>query len=157
MAPLSTLHGRCCPCCPGVVVLIALTSLPSRCMGVVTVVELALLPPSSWRVCAVALVLLHLSPWHCCSWCIGISPLVVQASWPLLCLRHAVNLQASLPSLSWHVLSRRRRGRPRCRQQQHKHNKGNNTSRTTVQSQQNEGDNASTKRVTMPAQLMAPA
>jgi hypothetical protein len=52
LAPSPTLHGCCCPCCVGVGVIILLTSLPSRCMGVVTIIAPALLPPSIWHVCA---------------------------------------------------------------------------------------------------------
>jgi hypothetical protein len=48
LVPLSTLHGCCCPCCAGIVVFITPTSLLSCCMGVITVVALALLPPLSW-------------------------------------------------------------------------------------------------------------
>ncbi len=70
LAPLPTLHGCCRSCCAGVVVLIVLTSLPSRRMGIVTVVALALLSPSR-HVCAIALV-----SWHCCPWCTCISPLM---------------------------------------------------------------------------------
>jgi hypothetical protein len=105
LAPLPTFHGHCCPCCASVVILIVLTSLPSHCMVVVTVAAPALLPPLSWRFCTIALVLLPLSHWHCCPWCAGISALVMQASLSLLCLRCAVDLQVSLPLLSWHVLS----------------------------------------------------
>jgi hypothetical protein len=72
--PLSQWH--CHPCCAstianiaralshllhGIVILIVLTSLPSHCIGIVTVVALVLMPPLSWRICAVALVLLPLS------------------------------------------------------------------------------------------------
>ncbi len=53
MAPLPTLHGRCCPCCTSVILVILLTSLSSHCMCVVTIIEPALLPPSSWCVCNV--------------------------------------------------------------------------------------------------------
>jgi hypothetical protein len=106
LAPLPTLHGRCCPCCANVVVLIALTSLPSRCVSIVTVIAPALLPRSRWHVCAIALVSLPLSCWNCHPWCTDISALVAKASLPLLCLHCAVNLQASSPLLSWHVLSR---------------------------------------------------
>jgi hypothetical protein len=130
LAPLPILPRHCCPCCTGVVVLIVLTSLPSRCMVVVTIDALALLLPLSWRVCAIALVLSPLSCWHCCPWCTGISALVMQESLPLLCLHCAVDSQASLPKLSWHVLSCRQCGRPGCRQRQHQRNKGNNTSTT---------------------------
>jgi hypothetical protein len=132
LAPLPTLHGCCCPCCAGNVILIALTSSPSCCMGVVTVVALALLPPSSWLVCAIALVLLPLSCWRCCPWYAGISTLVAQASLPLLCFSCAVNSQASSPSLSRHVLKCGQHGRPRYRQRQHQCNKGNNTSTTSA-------------------------
>jgi hypothetical protein len=130
LAPLPTLHRRCHPCCAGIVVLIALTSSSLYCMGAVTVVAPVLLPPLSWRVCTIALVPLSLSCWWCHSWYTGISTLVAQALSPLLCFCHAVNLQASLPLLSWHVLSRRQRGRPCRRQRQHKRNKGNSTSTT---------------------------
>jgi hypothetical protein len=44
LVPLPTFHGRCPPCCAGVM------------MGIITVVAPALLPLLSWRVCAV----------HCC-------------------------------------------------------------------------------------------
>ncbi len=114
-------------------------------MGIITVVAPALLPLSSWCVCAVALVSLPLSCWHCFSWWAGFSALTAQASLPSLCLHCAVNLQASLPSLSWHVLSRGRRGRPRRRQRQHQRNKGN-------KHQHDKGGNASTMRAMMPAQ-----
>ncbi len=88
---------HCCPCCTGAIaniaqvmlpllhqhcILIVLTSLPSRCMGIVNVVAPALLPPSSWHVCAIVLVLLPLPCWHCCPWCTGIITLVAQASLP---------------------------------------------------------------------------
>jgi hypothetical protein len=106
LAPCPTLQGHCCPCCAGIAFLIVLTSLPSRCMGIITVVALALLPPSSWRVCAIALVSLPLSHWRYCPQCTGISALVIQASLPSLCLHCAVDLWVSSPSLSWHVLSR---------------------------------------------------
>ncbi len=127
LAPSPRLHRCCCPCCSGVVVLIALTSLLSRCMGVVTIIALVLLPLSTWRVCTVALVLLPLSRWHCCPWCTGIIALVAQASLPSLCL-HRVDLQASLPLLRWHILSRGQHGRPCRRQRQHQCNKVNNAS-----------------------------
>jgi hypothetical protein len=52
LVPLPTLHGCCCPCCTKVAFIILLTSLPSRSMGVITVVAPALLSLSSWRVCA---------------------------------------------------------------------------------------------------------
>jgi hypothetical protein len=91
LAPLPTLHGHCHPCCTGIVDLILLTSLPSRQIGVITVVAPALLPSSSWHVCAVALVSLPLSCWCCCPWFTGISALVTQDSLPSLCLRHAGN------------------------------------------------------------------
>jgi hypothetical protein len=80
LVPLSTLCGCCCPCCTCIVVLIVLTSLPSHRMG--TIVAPALLPPLSWHVCAIALVLLPLSRWCCHPWCTGISTLVAQASLP---------------------------------------------------------------------------
>ncbi len=130
LAPLSTLHRSCPPCCTGIIVLIALTSFPSHCMGVATIITPALLHPSSWCVCAVVLVLLHWLYWHCFPWCTGISTLVAQASLPLLCLHPGVNFQATLPLLSWHVLSRGRRGRPRRRQRQHQRNKSNYASTT---------------------------
>jgi hypothetical protein len=38
LAPLPTLHRHCHPYCASVVFLIALTSLPSNCMGAVTVI-----------------------------------------------------------------------------------------------------------------------
>ncbi len=100
LVPLPRLHGHCCPHCTGVIVLIALTFLPSHCMGVVTVIAPVLLPPLTWCVCAVALVSLPLSHWHCCPWCADIIPLVAQASLPLLCLHCAVDLQVSSPLLS---------------------------------------------------------
>jgi hypothetical protein len=53
LVPLPTLHGRYPPCCTGIIVIIPLTSLPSLCMGIVTVVAPTLLPPSSWHVCAI--------------------------------------------------------------------------------------------------------
>jgi hypothetical protein len=87
-------------------------------------------PPSTWHVCAVALVLSPLSHWHCCPCCTGIIALIAQASLPLLCLHCAVNLQASSPLLSWHVLSHGRHGRLRCRQRQHQRNKVDDTSAT---------------------------
>ncbi len=105
LAPLPILHGRCCPCCGGIIFLIALTYLPSQCMGVVTAITPALLPPLSWCVCVIAQVSLPFSCWHCCPWCAGISTLVTQASLPLMCLHCAVDLQASSPLMSWHVLS----------------------------------------------------
>ncbi len=101
LEPLPTLHGRC-----GIVVSIAQASLPSHQMGIITIDAPALLPLSSWYVCTIALVSLPLSCWDSCPWCTGISALVTQASLPLLCLHCAVDLQASLPSLSWPVLSR---------------------------------------------------
>ncbi len=106
LAPLPTLHRYYCPCCASILFLIALTDLTSCHMGVVTIIAPVLLPPLSWCVCAIALVSLPLSHWHCCLWCTGISTLVMQTSLPLLCLRCAVDLQPSLPLLSWHVLSR---------------------------------------------------
>jgi hypothetical protein len=130
LALLPTLHRCCCPCCTGVVVLIALTSSPSHCMGVITIVAPTLLPPSSWRVCTIALVLLPLSHWCCHHWYTSISALVAQASLPLLCFRHADNSQASLALLSWHVLSHGQCGRTRRRQHQHQCNKGNGASMT---------------------------
>ncbi len=115
------LHRRCHPYCPDLFHL----TLHGHCHPCCTV----LLPPLSWHVCAIALVLLPLSRWHCCPWYTGISVLVVQASLPLLSFLRAVNSQqASLPSLSWHVLSRGQRGRPCRRQRQHQRNKGNGTS-----------------------------
>ncbi len=124
------LHGHCCPYCTCIVILIVLTSLPSCPMGIIIVIAPVLLPLLTWRVCAVALVLLPLSRWCCCPWCAGIITLIMQASLPSLCLHCAVDLQASLPLLSWHVLSRRRHGRPRRRQRQHQRNKVNNASMT---------------------------
>jgi hypothetical protein len=52
LAQSPTLHGHCCPCCTSIVIIILLTFLALRCMGVVTIVALALLPPSSCRLCA---------------------------------------------------------------------------------------------------------
>ncbi len=127
---LPTLHRLCHPRFAGIVVLILLTSLLSRCMGVVTIIAPVLLPPLTWCVCAIALVSLPLSRWHCCPLCTGIVALVVQASLPLMCLHQAVNLQVSLPLLSWHVLSRGWHGRPRRQQWQHQRNKVNNASMT---------------------------
>ncbi len=51
--PSPTLHGRYPPCCTGIIVIIPLISLPSLCLGIVTVDASTLLPPLSWRVCAV--------------------------------------------------------------------------------------------------------
>ncbi len=131
LVPLLILYGHCCPCCANLVVLIALTSLPSRCMGVITIVAPSLLPLLSWHVCAVALVSLPLSHWRCCPWCADIIAIAAQASLPLLCLHCAVYLRVPLPLLSWHVLSRGgQHGRPCHRQRQHQCNKGNNTSTT---------------------------
>jgi hypothetical protein len=132
LAPLPILQEHCHPCCICVVVLIALTPLPSRCMGIITVIALVLLPPSTWCVCAVALVSLPLSCWHCHPQYAGIIAFVMQASLPLLCLHCAVDLQVSLPSLSWHVLSCGRHGRPCQRQRQHQCNNVNNSSTTRV-------------------------
>ncbi len=142
-----------CPCYPCIVVLIALTSLPSCCIGVITVIAPVLLPPSTWHICAVALVLLPLSHWHCCPWCAGIIALIVQASLPLMCLHCAVNLQASSPLLSWHVLSHGRHGRLRRRQRQHQRNKVNHACTTRAAMPAHEGHNVSTKtkRVKMQA------
>jgi hypothetical protein len=53
-----TIYGRCHRCCTGVVA------------------------PIELRICAIVLVLLPLSPWHCCSWCAGIISLIVQVSLP---------------------------------------------------------------------------
>jgi hypothetical protein len=53
LVPLPTLHGHCTPCCAGIIVIISMTSLPLLCMGIITVVPLALLSPLSWRVCTV--------------------------------------------------------------------------------------------------------
>ncbi len=122
-----TLHGRCHRCSTGIVV------------------------PSSWRVCTVALELLPLLHWHCHPWYTGISTLVAQTFLPLLCFCYAVDSQASLPLLSWHVLSRGQCGRPHQRQRQHRRKKGNNTSTTREATpaqwgqwcQHKEGDNAS--------------
>ncbi len=139
MVLLPSLNLHHCQHCTGIVALVApallslfhsLISLPSRCVGIITNVAPALLPPLSWRVCTVALVSSPLPHWHCCPGCAGISTLIAQASLPLLCLCRAVDSQASLPVLSWHVLSRRRCGRPRRRQLQHQRNKGNNASMT---------------------------
>jgi hypothetical protein len=120
------------PCYHCIVVLIALTSLPSCCIGVITIIAPVLLPPSTWHVCAVALVSSPLSHWQCCPQCAGIIALIAQASLPLLCLYCAVNLQASSPLLSWHVLSHGRHGRLRRRQRQHQHNKVHHASATRV-------------------------
>jgi hypothetical protein len=65
LVPSPTLHRHCCPCCNSVVVFIALTSFPSRRMDVDTIIAPALLPPLSWRVCTVVLVLSSLSHWRC--------------------------------------------------------------------------------------------
>jgi hypothetical protein len=157
LAPLPTLHGCCCPCNAGIVVLFLVTSLPSRCMGVVSVIAPALLPPLSWRVCTIALVLLPLSRWHCYPWCAGIIALIMQASLPLLCLHRAVDSQASsLPLLSWHLQAMNKIV-------DHAVDNGNtSTTRATMpkhqerQHQHNEGHDGSTKRVTMPVQLTMP-
>ncbi len=143
--PLSWRHCR--PCCAGAIANIAWALLPllrrrhcpyhpdlfaltlhwrrhRHCNGIVSPVKLTCL-----RGCAgvVALDTLLLSPLvHC------ISTLVAQAPLPLLCLYCAVDLQASLPLLNWHVLSCGRRGRPRLRLQQHQRNKGKNISTTRV-------------------------
>jgi hypothetical protein len=53
LVPSPTLHGHFLPCCTSIIVMIPLTSLSSLCMGIVTIVAPTLLPPSSWRVCAV--------------------------------------------------------------------------------------------------------
>jgi hypothetical protein len=53
LVPSPTLHRHCSPCCASVIVFILLTSLSSRCMGIITIVAMALLPPSSWCVCTV--------------------------------------------------------------------------------------------------------
>jgi hypothetical protein len=106
LAPLPTLHRHCDPCFTRIVAPNVQTFSSLHCMGTITIIAAALLSPSSWHVCPVALVYLPLSRWSCCPWCTGISALITQALLPLLCFRHAVNLQASLPSLSWHVLSR---------------------------------------------------
>jgi hypothetical protein len=52
LAPLPILHWRYHPCCADIVIIILLTSLLSRCMGIVTIIAPLLLPPSSWRDCA---------------------------------------------------------------------------------------------------------
>jgi hypothetical protein len=152
LAPLPTLHKCCCSCCAGFAVLVVLTYLPSCHIGVVTVIAPALLPSSSWRVCAIALVLFPLSRWCCCHWCAGINALGAQESLSFLCLRHAVHSQASLLSLSWRVLSHGQSGGPSQRQQQHQINKGNNaiTTRAAMLAQWGQwcqhkvGNNAST-------------
>ncbi len=92
LVPLPTLHSRCCPCCAGIVVPIALTSFPSCYMGVITVIVSELLPLSSWRVSTIALVPLLLSCWSYCPQCAGISAHIMQASLPSLCLHRAVHL-----------------------------------------------------------------
>jgi hypothetical protein len=56
LAPLPTLRGCC-----GVVAPIALTSLPSHQVGIVTAIAPPLLPLLSWCVCNIALVSLPLS------------------------------------------------------------------------------------------------
>jgi hypothetical protein len=53
LVPSPTLRGHYPPCCTGIIIIIPLTSLLSLCMGIVTIVAPALLPPSSWHVCAV--------------------------------------------------------------------------------------------------------
>ncbi len=174
MMSLPSLHWCHCQHCTGIVALVAPVllsllrwpSVPSHCMGIVTIVSPALLPPSSLHECAIALVSSPLSRWCCCPWSTGISTLVALASLPLLCLHCTVDLQASLPSLSWHVLSfYGQRGKPHRRQWQHQHNKGNDASTTRAatpaqqgqQCQHNEGNDTSTKRVTVPVQLTMPA
>ncbi len=82
LAPLPTLHRHCCPYCTAVILLIALASLLSRCMGIDNIIALALLPPLGWCVCAIALELLPLSHWHCHPWYAVICVLVMQASLP---------------------------------------------------------------------------
>jgi hypothetical protein len=123
---------RCCPYCTDLFTLTSHGHCQRLCTGVVAPVKLTC-------VCTLALLSLPLSRWHCCPWCTGISALVMQASLPLLCLCRAVDLQASLPLLSWHVLrlSRGQHQSPRRRQRQHQRNKGND---------------ASTTRAAMPAQ-----
>jgi hypothetical protein len=131
LAPLPRLHGHCIALVsPCIVVLIALTSLLSFHIGIITIIALVLLPLSTWHVCAVAQVWSPLSHWHCCPRCAGIIALITQASLPVLCLRCAVNLQVSSPLLSWHVLSHGQHDRLRRRQRQHQRNKVNNASAT---------------------------
>jgi hypothetical protein len=122
--------GIILPCCPCVGVLIALTSLPSCHIGVIAVIAPVLMLPPTWHVCAVVLVLLPLSHWHCRPWCTGIIALIVQASLPLLCLHCAVNLQASSPLLSWHVPSLGQHCRLCRRQRQHQRNNVSDASAT---------------------------
>ncbi len=179
MALLSSLVRRH-PCwhCNGVVALIAMALLllmcrrlcchcngdcRSCCNDVSTIVKLAW--SSSWCCCpcnneVVAVINAHasllssrspLSCWCCCPQYASISVLVARASLPLLCFCFADNSQASSPLLSWHILSRQQRGRPRRRQRQHQRNKGNNASTTWASMpaewgwwcQHKEGDNAS--------------
>ncbi len=142
-----------CPCYPCVVVLIELTSLPSCCIGVITVIALVLLPPSTWHICAVAVVLSPLSLWHCCPRCTGIISLIAQASLPVLCLHCAVYLQASSPLLSWHVLSHGQHGRLRHSQRHTSATRSTTPAQQGRQCQHNEDHNVSTKtkRVTMQA------
>ncbi len=150
----SSMHRRFCCCNYGIVALVALAPIVSpllllccspyrtdlfalmshwhhhrHCTGVVAPVNLACL-----RCCASVFALATL---NFCPRCTGIIALIAQASLPLFCLHCAVNLQASSPLLSWHVLSHGRHGRLLGRQRQH---------------QRNKVDNASTTRVAMPAQ-----
>ncbi len=112
------LHWRCYPYHADLFALTFHECHHCRCTNIVAPIELACL-----RLCAGVVALLC---WRCHPWSANISTLVVQASLLLLCLLCADDSQASSPSLSWHVLSREQRGRPRCRQWQHQHNKGNN-------------------------------
>jgi hypothetical protein len=52
LAPFPMLHRHCHPYCASIIAIILLTSLPSGCMGIATVVAPALLPLSTWQVCA---------------------------------------------------------------------------------------------------------
>ncbi len=113
MASLPLLRWHHCQDCTGIVSpLLPLRCSPNRsdlfalmshwrhhhhCTGAVA--------PFNLAYCAVAVVSLPLSHWHCCPWCAGIIALIAQASLPLLCLHCAVNLQASSPLLRGHVLS----------------------------------------------------
>jgi hypothetical protein len=85
LVPLPIFHGCCQPFCTSNLVLIAMTSLPSRHMCVINVVAPALLPPLSWRICAVMLVTLALSCWCHCPCHAGIVALGALALAPMSC------------------------------------------------------------------------
>jgi hypothetical protein len=110
----AVIDARClCPCLAGVFALI------TCCWAcVVSLIVMALLLLMHRHLPLLQLQLLPSWQWRrSFPWCADIITLVTQASLPSLCLCCAVNLQASLPLLSWCVLSRGWHGSS-CRRQQ---------------------------------------